>query len=49
MEVRTDSKHGTPVGSPSETIEAFQAHTRNCVEQWRQQLGQDPDRLADIE
>jgi hypothetical protein len=49
MEVRTDSKHGTPVERPSDTIEAFEVHTRNCVEQWRQQLGQDPDRLADIE
>jgi len=49
MEVRRDSKHGTPVASASDTIEAFQAHTRNCVEQWRQQLGQDPDQLANIE
>ena len=49
MKVRTDSKHGTPVASPSDTIEAFQAHTRNCVEQWCQQLGQDPDQLANIE
>jgi hypothetical protein len=49
MEVRTDSKHGTPVSSPSDTIEAFQAHTQNCAEQWRQQLRDAPDRFADIE
>jgi len=49
MQVRTDSKNGTPVASPSDTIEAFQAQTRSCTEQWIQQLQDDPDRFAAIE
>jgi hypothetical protein len=49
MQVRTDSKNGTPVGSPSDTIEAFQAQTQGCIEQWVQQLRNEPDRFADIE
>ena len=49
MQVRTDSKNGAPVASPSGTIEAFQTQTQGCVEQWIQQLQDDPDRFADIE
>ena len=49
MEVRTDSKNSVPVTSPSDTIETFQAQTQSRVEQWRQQLQDDPDRFADIE
>lgn len=49
MEVRKDSKNGVLVTSPSDTIEAFQAQTQSCVEQWLQQIQDDPDRFADIE
>jgi hypothetical protein len=49
MQVRTDSKNGAMVASPPDTIEAFQAQTQSCVEQWIQQLRDDPDRFADIE
>jgi hypothetical protein len=49
MQVRTDSKNGTPVASPCDTIEVFQIQTQSCVEQWIQQLQDDPDRFADIE
>jgi hypothetical protein len=49
MKVRTGSKNGVLVASPSDTIGAFQAQTQNCVEQWLQQLQDDPDRFADIE
>ena len=49
MQVRTDSKNGEPVASPSDTIEAFQAQTQSCLEQWIQQLQDDPDRFADTE
>ena len=49
MQVRTDSKNGAPVASPTDSIEAFQAHTQSRVEQWIQQLQDDPDRFADIE
>ena len=49
MQVRTDSKHGAPVACPSETIEAFQTQTQSCIEDWIEQLQDDPDRFADIE
>ena len=49
MEVRKDSKNGVLVTSPSDSIEAFQAQTQSCVEQWLQQIQDDPDRFADIE
>ena len=49
MQVRTDSKNGAPVASPSDTIKAFQAHTQSRVEQWIQQLRDDPDCFADVE
>ena len=49
MEVRTDSKNGAPVASPSDTIKAFEVRTQVCREQWIQQLQDDPDRFADIE
>ena len=49
MEVRTDSKNGAPVTSPSDTIEAFQAQTQSCVGEWLQQILDEPDRFADIE
>lgn len=49
MQVRMDSKNGTPVASPSDTVSRFQVQTQSCVEQWIQQLQNDPDRLADIE
>jgi hypothetical protein len=49
MEVRTGSKNGVLVASPSDTIGAFQAQTQSCVEQWLQQIQDDPDRFADIE
>ena len=49
MEVRTDSKDGAAVAVPSEILEAFQDQTRSCVEQWIQQLQNDPDCFADLE
>jgi hypothetical protein len=49
MQVRMDSKNGAPVASPSGTVSRFQVQTQSCVEQWIQQLQNDPDRLADIE
>jgi len=49
MQVRTDSKNGAPIASPSDTIEAFQVQTQGCKEQWIQQLQNAPDRLAHIE
>ena len=49
MEVRTDSKNGTPVASPSKVIETFQAQTQSCIIQWTEQLQETPDRFADIE
>jgi hypothetical protein len=49
MQVRTDSKNGSLVASPSDTIEAFQAHTQRRVEQWIQQLQEAPDVFTDIE
>ena len=49
MQVRTDSNNGTPVASPSDTLEAFQVQTQSCIEQWIQQLQDDPDRFADTE
>jgi hypothetical protein len=49
MEVRTESKNGTLVGSPSEILEAFQGQTQSCIEQWIQELQDNPDRFAVIE
>lgn len=49
MEVRTDSKNGASVASPSDTIKAFEVQTQGCKEQWIQQLRDNPDRFADIE
>ena len=49
MQVRTDSKDGTPVASPSNTVQAFQTQTQGCLEPWIQQLQKDPDCLAEIE
>ena len=49
MQVRTDSKNGAPVASPSDTIKTFQAQTQSYVGQWIQQLRDDPDRFPDIE
>jgi hypothetical protein len=49
MQVRTDSKDGTPVASPSNTVQAFQTQTQGCLEPWIQQLRKDPDCLAEIE
>ena len=49
MEVRKDSQNGTPVASPTDTIGAFQVQTQDCIDNWAQQLGDDPDRFADIE
>lgn len=49
MEVRTDSKDGALVTSPSDTIKAFQVQTQACKEQWIQQLRDNPDCLAAIE
>jgi hypothetical protein len=49
MQVRTDSKNGSPVASPSGTIKAFQTQTQGCVKQWIQQFQDDPDRFVDIE
>jgi len=49
MEVRKDSKNGVLVESASDTISTFQVQTQSCVEQWLQQLQDDPDRFADIE
>jgi hypothetical protein len=49
MQVRTDSKHGAPVACPSETIEAFQTQTQSCIEDWIEQLQDNPDRFADME
>ena len=49
MNVRTDSKNGVPVTSPTDTIEVFQVQTQSRVEQWIQQLQDDSDRFADIE
>jgi len=49
MEVRTDSKDGATVASPSETIETFQSQTQSRIEQWTHELQNDPDRFVDIE
>ena len=49
MQVRTDSKNGATVTSPSETVETFQSQTQSRIEHWTQQLQDDPDRFADIE
>ena len=49
MQVRTDSRNGAPVASPSDTIEAFLAQTQSCVGQWIQQLQDAPDHFADME
>ena len=49
MQVRMESKNGTLVASPSDTVEAFQARTQSRVEEWIQQLQDDPDHFADIE
>ena len=49
MEVRTDSKDGTLVATPSEILETFQGQTQGCIEQWIQQLRDAPDRFADLE
>ena len=49
MEVRKDSQNGTPVASPTDTIGAFQVQTQDCIDNWDQQLGDDPERFADIE
>jgi hypothetical protein len=49
MEVRTDSKDGAAVAAPSKILETFQDRTRSCIEQWLQQLQNDPDCFADLE
>ena len=49
MQVRTDSKNGAAVASPSDTIEAFGGQTQSCIEQWIQQLQNDPDGFVDME
>jgi hypothetical protein len=49
MQVRTDSKNGATVASPSETVETFQAQTQSRIEQWTDRLQGDPDRFVDIE
>ena len=49
MEVRKDSQNGTPVASPTDTIGAFQVQTQDCIDNWAQQLGDDPDCFADME
>ncbi len=49
MEVRRDSKNGTPVASPSEVMEMFRSQTQSGILQWSEQLQKTPDRFADIE
>jgi len=49
MQVRTDSKNGATVASPSETVETFQSQTQSRIEQWLHQLQDDPDRFVHIE
>jgi hypothetical protein len=49
MQVRTDSKNGTPVGSPVETLEAFQVQTQGIMKRWIEQLQDAPDDFTDIE
>lgn len=49
MQVRTESKNGTLVASPSETLETFQVQTQSTMEQWIQQLQADPDCFMDVE
>jgi hypothetical protein len=49
VEVRTDSKNGTPVASPCKVIEVFQTRTQARIVQWTKQLQQTPDRFVEIE
>ena len=49
MQVRTDSKNGATVASPSETVETFQSQTQSRIEQWTDRLQDDLDRFVDIE
>ena len=49
MQVRTDSQNGAPVASPGDTIAAFQAVSQDCIDNWAQQLKDNPESFADIE
>ena len=49
MEVRMDSKNGTPVASPLEVIETFLMQTQRNIIQWAEQLQETPDRFTEIE
>lgn len=49
MQIRTDSKTGSPVSCPADTIRGFQAQTQTCKDQWLEQLRDDPDCFTDVE
>ena len=49
MDVRTDSRNGTPVASPGDTIGAFRVQTHDCLDNWVQQLRDNPGCFADME
>lgn len=49
MQVRTDAKNGPSVASPGDTVEGFQVKTQDRIDQWAEQLQDNPDCFADIE
>jgi len=49
MEVRSESKAGPQVSSPSELVDGLATQLRTLKQTWLRQLTEEPSRFADLE